>query len=436
MGKKLKKDSDPSPNTGLVAVLIESHNCSTVVLMLASEEVEVLIKACEAIYRFALKSDENKLQLYHLKAHESLKILLKHEDIYVRRYAVMAYSVMVAYSEVRASLRRLDPLCITRMIEFLNDDDDVCCEFACLFLYNMSNDFINKIKIREAGGTIPIINLIASSDPDIQKNSLDCVNNLIIDYECRKEAKRTDLVQMLMDRMNSDYPAIQLVALKVLETMMKDADSRLKFREADGLEKIMNFMVKKFCDLHIVALQVLSNCLVESEAMEDIRHSGTLEKLILFIGENFPTQEVKLYAAQAIAKAAKNATNIKMLHEENIEQCLVNLLNLHVDNEDILIAVCQAIANLSDNVLVRDTFGNVDGIPLLVALIPSENPLLSQIASLALANVTLHNVSNSNDVLKNGGVESLIATLQSDKDSTILNSSTCLINMSIDASIR
>lgn len=40
--------------------------------------------------------------------------------------------------------------------------------------------------------------------------------------------------------------------------------------------------------------------------MEDIRHSGTLEKLILFIGENFPTQEVKLYAAQAIAKAAKN----------------------------------------------------------------------------------------------------------------------------------
>lgn len=48
-----------------------------------------------------------------------------------------------------------------------------------------------------------------------------------------------------------------------------------------------------------------------------------------------------------------------MLHEENIEQCLVNLLNLHVDNEDILIAVCQAIANLSENVLVRDTFGNV-----------------------------------------------------------------------------
>ena len=60
---KLICDSDIFPFTfPFDPLTIESKKAATVVLMLNSPEEEILAKACEAIYRFALKG----LDFFHL----------------------------------------------------------------------------------------------------------------------------------------------------------------------------------------------------------------------------------------------------------------------------------------------------------------------------------------------------------------------------------
>lgn len=435
MVKKSKKENEVAPNTAFNPLLIESKNCSTVVLMLNSEEVEVLAKACEAISRFALKSEENKVLLHSLGTIEKLIPLLKHEDKHVKRYSSMAYAIMSKNADVRIAMRKYDKCCMHAAVLNLSDDDEIVVEFAALFLANMAVDFVNKKIIRSANAIEYLINHVnTSSDPDIQKNSLDCLSLLIEDLDCRTAVRDANVVPCLMDKFYSDYPAIQQVALKTTAILVQDEIARKQFRELEGMDKVLPLLVKKFADLHMVSLHVLSNCMVDPEAMDEIRNSGGIDQLLAFINENYPTMEVKLYAAEAIGRAAKNERNARILHEQNIEQALITMLNAHIDIEDIVVAVCETIAVISNNVLARETFGVVDGIPLLVALIPHENSSVSQAACLALANITLQNLHNSQDVLKAGGVDFLIAVLQN--DIVAVNAAACITNMSAEITVR
>ncbi len=62
--------------------------------MLSSPEDDVVSKACEAIYKFVDKCDENRVTLLNLGAIEALLKLLEHEDKTIRRNACMCLGVM------------------------------------------------------------------------------------------------------------------------------------------------------------------------------------------------------------------------------------------------------------------------------------------------------------------------------------------------------
>ncbi|KAL4699008.1 hypothetical protein H8959_011665 [Pygathrix nigripes] len=96
MGKKIKKEVEPPPKDVFDPLMIESKKAATVVLMLRSPEEEILAKACEAIYKFALKGEENKTTLLELGAVEPLTKLLTHEDKIVRRNATMIFGILAS----------------------------------------------------------------------------------------------------------------------------------------------------------------------------------------------------------------------------------------------------------------------------------------------------------------------------------------------------
>merc|ERR1712154_185540 len=72
MGKKIKKDEKPPPDDVFDTLLVESRQAATVVLMLTSPEEDVQSKACQAIYKFVEKCDENKKQMLDLDAIDPL----------------------------------------------------------------------------------------------------------------------------------------------------------------------------------------------------------------------------------------------------------------------------------------------------------------------------------------------------------------------------
>nr|XP_014353509.1 PREDICTED: uncharacterized protein LOC102357489 [Latimeria chalumnae] len=233
MGKKVKKEAEPPPQDVFDPLSVESKKAATVVLMLQSPEEEVLAKACEALYKFAEKGDENKGALLGFGAVASLAKLISHEEKTVRRNATMAFGVMAAHSDVRKQMRKLDviPSVIARLAP---EEDVVIHEFASLCLAYMSVEYANKVKIFEQDGLEPLIQLLSSPDPDVKKNSVECIYNLVQDFQSRAAVRELNGIPPLLGLLKSEYSIIQQLALKTLITITNDTEARVAFRENQG----------------------------------------------------------------------------------------------------------------------------------------------------------------------------------------------------------
>ncbi|OXB56045.1 hypothetical protein ASZ78_005381 [Callipepla squamata] len=308
MGKKVKKEVEPPPKDVFEPLLIESKAAATVVLMLDSPEEEVLAKACEAIYKFASKGDENKVALLGLGAVERLYKLISHEDPIVRRNAMMVFGIMASNKDV------------------------IIHEFATLCLAHMAVEYSTKVQILEQGGLEPLISLLGSPDPDVTKNSVECIY----------------------------------------------------------------LLVQEFNDLHVEALAVLGNCLEDVHTMQLIQQTGGLKKLLSFVGVS-TVPDIQKNAAKAIAKAACDFENRKILNEEDVENCLINLLE--IDDDGVKVAASQAISAMCENIASKRIFG-LQGIPQLVQLLSSDNEEVKEAAVIALANLTTASPSNARNPIQ------------------------------------
>lgn len=306
VGKKQKKEVEQSPKDTFNSLIIESKNVQTVVLMLDSPEDDILLKACEAMYKFTEKGDENKLTLLTLGAIPKLTRLIAHEDKQIHKYATMTIGVMATHSEVRKSMRQLDflPSIITCLAP---DEDVVVQELATLCLASMSIDYTSKIDIFEKGGLGPLVSLLSSPDPDVQKNSIECISNLIQEVLVRAAFTEMTGIIPLLDLLSSEYPVIQHLTLQTLITMSRDSDSRTALFQNEGHENFLRVLDNpELTDLHTDILQVLANCLEEPDNVMYIRQSGALERFLLFVTSSIHPEAQK-HAAKAIARSARNS---------------------------------------------------------------------------------------------------------------------------------
>ncbi|XP_019387653.1 PREDICTED: armadillo repeat-containing protein 3 isoform X4 [Crocodylus porosus] len=367
MGKKIKKEVEPPPKDVFDTLSIESKKAATVVLMLNSPEEEVLAKACDAIYKFASKGDENKVTLLNLGAVEPLFKLISHEDPIVRKNATMAFGIMASNSDVKKLLRELD-VTNSLIARLVPEEDVIIHEFASLCLARMAVEYTSKVQIFEQGGLEPLIRLLSSPDPDVKKNSVECIYRL----------------------------------------------------------------VQEFNDLHVEALAVVANCLEDVDTMQLIQQTGGLKKLLSF-AETSTIPDIQKNAAKAISKAAYDSENRKILHEQEVEKCLINLLG--TDNDGVKTAVSQAISAMCENLASKDAFG-IQGIPQLVQLLSSDNEEVKEAAAMALANLTTANPGNASSVAEAEGIEPLINVLSAKRDGAVANAAIVLTNMATQEPLR
>ncbi|XP_053915061.1 armadillo repeat-containing protein 3 [Cuculus canorus] len=432
MGKKVKKEVEHPPKDVFDPLLIESKTAATVVLMLNSPEEEILVKACEALYKFASKGDENKLTLLDLGAVEHLCKLISHANPIVRRNAIMVFGIMASNHDVKKLLRELD---VTNSLisQLAPEEDAVIHEFATLCLAHMAVEYTTKVQIFEQGGLEPLIRLLDSPDPDVKKNSVECIYLLVQDFQSRAAVRALNVIPPLLELLKSEYPVIQLLALKTLEVISKDRETRIILGENkrfDCLVKILE--TNEFSDLHVEALAVLGNCLEDVHTLQLIQQTGGLKKLLSFVGAS-TVPDIQKNAAKAITKAAYDSENRKILHEEEVEKCLVNLLE--IDNDGVKVAASQAISVMCENLASKRAFG-LQGIPQLVHLLSSDNEEVKEAAVTALANLTSASPSNASDVAEAEGIELLVNTLNAQRDGAIANAATVLTNLATQEPFR
>ncbi|XP_031957219.1 armadillo repeat-containing protein 3 isoform X3 [Corvus moneduloides] len=367
MGKKVKKEAESPPKDVFDPLLIESKTPATAVLMLSSPENEVLAKACDALYKFASKGDENKLTLLGLGALEHLYKLLSHEDPIVRRNAVMVFGIMASNHDVKKLLRELD---ITNSLisQLAPEEDVVVHEFATLCLAHMAVEYTTKVKIFEQGGLEPLIRLLGSPDPDVKKNSVEC----------------------------------------------------------------LYLLVQELSDLHIEALAVLGNCLEDVHTLQLIQLTGGIKKLLSFL-EISTVPGIQKNAAKAITKAAFDAEIRKILHWEEVEKFLLNLLE--TNNDEVKVAASQAISAMCGNIDSKSVLG-LQGIPQLVQLLSSNNEEVKEAAVTALSNLTTASPRNASVVAEAEGIEPLMNTLNAQRDGAVANAIAVLTNLSLQEPSR
>ncbi|KAM9022717.1 armadillo repeat-containing protein 3 [Ara ararauna] len=432
MGKKVKKEGEPPPKDAFDPLLIESKTAATVVLMLSSPEEEVLAKACDALYKFASKGDENKATLLGLGAVEQLYKLISHEDPTVRRNAIMVLGIMASNYDVKKLLRELDVT--NSLISHLVPEEDVVIhEFATLCLAYLAVEYTTKVQIFEQGGLEPLIRLLGSPDPDVQKNSVECIYLLVQDFQSRAAVRELNIIPPLLELLKSEYPVIQLLALKTLEVISKDGETRIMLGENKGLDCLLTILENdEFSDLHVEALAVLGNCLEDVHTLQLIQQSGGLKKLLSFVGES-TVPDIQKNAAKAITKAAYDLENRNILNEEEVEKCLINLLE--TDNDGVKVAASQAISAMCASLASKHAFG-LQGIPQLVQLLSSDNEEVKEAAVTVLVNLTAASPSNASAVAEAEGIEPLLNTLYAQRDGAIANAATVLTNLAMQEPLR
>ncbi|XP_071184235.1 armadillo repeat-containing protein 3-like [Salvelinus alpinus] len=433
MGKKVKKESEPPSKDVFDPLPIESKKAATVVLMLNSPEEEVLVKACEAIHKFAEKGDENRSSLLGLGAVEPLSHLISHEDKLVRRNAFMALGVMAANSDVKRLLKKLNA--IPSIIGKLSPEEDVVVhEFATLCLASLSVDFSCKVQISDQEGLEPLIQLLSSPDPDVKKNSVETICNLVQDLPSRVAVRELNGVPPLLELLRSEFPVIQQLSLRTLVIVTTDTDTRATFREEQGFDRLLEFLCnKEFSDLHVEALQVLSNCLEDRDSLQLIHETGGLQRLLQFI--TTPTLlDIQTNAVKAIYRVAQSSENRKLLHEQEIERSLVELLSLEGDS--LRTATCQAVAAMSLHLASKDAFRDLDGIRAVVQLLGSEGGEVREAAAQALSSLTSSNQLNSYAVYEAEGDEGLVQQLHDVIPGAVAHAAAVLTNMAEQEVLR
>ncbi|KAK7097085.1 armadillo repeat-containing protein 3-like isoform X2 [Littorina saxatilis] len=487
MGKKVKKDEKPPPDDVFDALLVESRQAATVVLMLNSPEEDVQSKACEAIYKFVDKCEENKKLLLDLNAMDPLLRLMQGEDHTVRRHATMALGVMCQHPEVRKCLRKKDTA-IPALIHLLQPEvgDLVVNEFAALAVSYMATEFSSKVTIFDNGGIEPLVKLLSSVDPDVQKNSIEALAQMALDYQARGSVREYDGFPPILEMLKSEYAIIQKLALLALDRLMQDVENRSHLREMEGISKLLDFLAKpEWSDHHVMVIMVIASLLEDFESLEHMKESGGLKKLVALITDQpapeeeakskgdkkggsragkksavvkdpkgkkggddeenketaqggdsiIPTlPDVKMCAAKAIARCARNSENRKMLHEQEAEKMLIILLT-H-ESPDVQACASQAIGVMCENLSCQDSVREWEGLPPLVKLLATDNTEVKEAVTLALANLTSSNIPNCQEIVNLNGLGPLISALSDKREEVVANAACVLTNMAQDEALR
>ncbi|KAL3878968.1 hypothetical protein ACJMK2_031290 [Sinanodonta woodiana] len=480
MGKKVKKDEKPPPDDVFDPLLVESRQAATVVLMLNSQEEDVLAKACEAVYKFVDKCDDNRKLLLELGAVDSLLHHLRSEDKIVRRNSCMALSSMTSHIDVRRALRKKEDTYAAFINLLAPEEEIVCHEFAALALSNLASEYSSKSAIFENHGIEPLVRCLSSPDPDVQKNSIEALALLLLDYQTRTSIKEVEGLNPMLELLKSDYSIIQKLALLALERASQDVENRGALRELDAITKLIDFVAHpEWNDLHVMAVMVLANLLEDLESLEQIKETGGLKKLVALITDQPPPEDeskgakgekkggaksakksakdakkqesekedpppgeaiiptlpdVKMCAAKAIARSARNVENRKVLHEQETEKMLIHLLS-H-ESPDVQAAAALALAVMSENILSKDSIREWDGLQPLIKLLSSEAGNVKEATSLALANLTTNNSSNAIELQNLAGIEPLINTLVDAKEEAVANAAVVLTNLAQIETLR
>ncbi|KAL0278193.1 UNVERIFIED_CONTAM: hypothetical protein PYX00_000084 [Menopon gallinae] len=398
-------------------ISIDAENAKTVVYMLQSPESGVVLRAVASLERFGKKGVENLELLHSFEIIKYVLPLVRHEDYLIRRFAQKLIAELCSLDKFRENIFAEEGA-LEMFAEILQKEDDVVMhEFASLTLAELSSECLAAAKILQIAGCAETLHSrLSSPDPDVQKNCLDTMKNLLNEIDGVQYfmcLPGFDL-KPILDLTSSDYPVIQMSALEVIQQFMSwSMDNRIicSFRDSSGPDVMVGIVENlEWTELHVPALDVMLKVADNPIICEYLRTSGCLHRVVLLL--DLFTDAVYLEKILGIlARISQTDEGRKALHTSNMGQIFGEYLQS--DWSAVLEPVCLGVANMAQYAGALDSIMVTEPTAHLLDIITdnSREWKLRESAAYALNTLSHEIYKVSEDLLEEGRFERLLPLL-------------------------
>ncbi|XP_008207013.1 armadillo repeat-containing protein 3 isoform X3 [Nasonia vitripennis] len=357
---------------------LEVRYPDTAILLLKSPEKPILLAAAAALAQYGEKARKNLEALFDLDITDSVLGLIRHEDVFTRRFALKLLALMSAVPNVRTHLLEANTY-IEFFTEMLVSESDVFLqEFASRILAELSSDPSGSASFSDKFEDLSFLfEKIKAEDPDVKKNCMEIVVNLLKDFRGFDLVTRSkDLsFQAVYELFKQPYPIMQQLSLDGVERLvMHNADDWLQetFRRSDGLGHLLDILdQEEWKDLHVKALRVLGLA-CDNNKTSELMNSSDGTKLLLGFLEKTPDEELKHRALSILVRLADGVNGRRVLHSRGLTDHLLKYLEVDKAKSEVQATVCLGIAKMSQYNPANEEIARANPVNYILNLLNNE----------------------------------------------------------------
>ncbi|MCJ1431260.1 Vacuolar protein 8 [Xylographa pallens] len=406
-----------------------------ILFLLQSPDVEVQRAASAALGNLAVNT-ENKVQIVLLGGLSPLIRQMMSPNVEVQCNAVGCITNLATHEDNKAKIARsgaLGPL--TRLAK---SKDMRVQRNATGALLNMTHsgwsplDIIcvasltviddNRVQLVNAGAIPVLVQLLTSSDVDVQYYCTTALSNIAVDAGNRKRLAQTEprLVQSLVHLMDSSSPKVQCQSALALRNLASDEKYQLEIVKSKGLSPLLRLLQSSYLPLILSAVACIRNISIHPLNESPIIDAGFLKPLVELLGST-DNEEIQCHAISTLRNLAASSDRNKQLVLEAgaVQKCKELVLGVPLSVQSEMTAAIAVLA-LSDE--LKSHLLNLGVFDVLIPLTDSESIEVQGNSAAALGNLSSkvgdYSIFVQNWTEPNGGIHGYLNRFLASGDST------------------
>ncbi|XP_060806930.1 uncharacterized protein LOC106129776 [Amyelois transitella] len=364
-----KKDFTFHPYT------ITPESAHTSVLLLESTEPEILCQTLRAITKFSAQDTQNRFVLFNLNAIGFILPHVEHNELNIKRFALKALAQLCQLPRGPEQVLK-NPQNLRKIAFMMAKMEDVfVLEFSSLVLAELTREPLGCEQLVSANVLAALFGRMKNHDPDVQRNCLQILSNLLNDPVCAAEVTKNQQFTWppLLKLMRSKYLAIQQSALRTVDQLIcryKDNAVQQTFRLSTGVLDLCDVLeTYDFRDVHAQVLSVLRNYAETEENSAHLYQSGCILRLLAYLDSAVPTMKPNCFAV--LTKMSFTSNGRDALHQTNTDLVFCN--QLMGNNLDLIADAALGVANMTKLFTSANRIAETNVIDSLSAILSDEN---------------------------------------------------------------
>ncbi|KAL6424678.1 hypothetical protein ACFW04_009977 [Cataglyphis niger] len=179
--------------------LSEVKDVEETILLLQSKEKTTLLAVIEALSKYASKSKDNVKILFDLGIMNNILPIIEHEDLFIRRFAAKFLIEMMTVPDMTTYF--IESNYLLYFVNLLTSEEDIFMQeyFSLILARLCRNPYATALLANLSLNINFLFDGIQSSDPDVKKNNLEILYNLMQDPVAARTILKTEdyLLQLI-----------------------------------------------------------------------------------------------------------------------------------------------------------------------------------------------------------------------------------------------